>query len=106
MEHILTQCAVPGQQEIWDLAQLTWRKKTGHDFRVSIGDIMSCGTYPTTEYTQESRNTRRRKVEKNDHIRGSPPHLEDKKRESSERQSANDASRDRKPLQILHRPAA
>jgi ribonuclease HI len=43
MEHILTQCAEPGQKEIWDLASEMWRMKTGKDLRPTIGQIMAGG---------------------------------------------------------------
>ncbi|KAF8214141.1 RnaseH-domain-containing protein [Mycena galopus ATCC 62051] len=43
MEHILTECAEPGQNEIWDLASDMWRLKTGKELRPSIGQIMAAG---------------------------------------------------------------
>ncbi|KAJ7857002.1 hypothetical protein B0H13DRAFT_2575073 [Mycena leptocephala] len=44
MEHILTQCAEPGQKEIWDLAsEVCQRMKTGKDLRPTIGQIMAGG---------------------------------------------------------------
>ncbi|KAF8912565.1 hypothetical protein CPB85DRAFT_1220060, partial [Mucidula mucida] len=46
MEHILTQCDVPGQREVWDLVSQMWTRKTGRPLQVNIGDIISCGIQP------------------------------------------------------------
>ncbi|KAJ6568946.1 hypothetical protein B0H19DRAFT_1349734 [Mycena capillaripes] len=43
MEHILTKCDVPGQKEVWELADQLWRLKTGKDLpSPTIGQIMAC----------------------------------------------------------------
>ncbi|KAJ7255891.1 hypothetical protein B0H12DRAFT_1113300 [Mycena haematopus] len=38
MEHILTECAEPGQKEIWDLASDMWRLKTVYRQRAATHD--------------------------------------------------------------------
>jgi hypothetical protein len=43
MQHILTQCDVPGQEIVWDLASELWRMKIGEDLRPALGQIMACG---------------------------------------------------------------
>jgi hypothetical protein len=43
MEHILTQCGMPGQKEVWDLASNMWRLKTGKAMSPTIGQIMAGG---------------------------------------------------------------
>jgi ribonuclease HI len=43
MEHILTQCMEPGQNEVWNLASELWCKKTRKDLRPSVGQIMATG---------------------------------------------------------------
>ncbi|KAJ6581584.1 ribonuclease H-like protein [Mycena capillaripes] len=43
MEHILTKCDVPGQKEIWELADQLWKLKTGEDLASpTIGQVMAC----------------------------------------------------------------
>ncbi|KAJ7023367.1 hypothetical protein C8F04DRAFT_970219, partial [Mycena alexandri] len=43
MEHILTKCDVPGQEEVWELASEMWKIKTGEDLpRPTTGQIMAC----------------------------------------------------------------
>ncbi|SJL00669.1 uncharacterized protein ARMOST_03982 [Armillaria ostoyae] len=46
MDHILTQCDAPGQNEVWNLAQRLWKQKTGLDLVITKGIIMSCGIQP------------------------------------------------------------
>lgn len=46
MDHILTRCEAPGQNEVWDLAQQLWKQKTGTNIRITKGTIMSCGIQP------------------------------------------------------------
>ncbi|KAJ7082084.1 hypothetical protein B0H15DRAFT_952760 [Mycena belliarum] len=42
-EHILTQCEIPGQKEIWELANELWKLKTGDDLSTpTLGQITSC----------------------------------------------------------------
>jgi ribonuclease HI len=43
MQHILTQCEMPGQKEIWDLASEMWQMKTGADLRPTLAQIMAGG---------------------------------------------------------------
>lgn len=44
MEHILTECEIPGQKEIWDLAQTLWSGKHVHWPQIkNIGLITGCG---------------------------------------------------------------
>jgi ribonuclease HI len=43
MEHILTRCFYPGQEEVWELASELWKLKTGRDLRPVISQIMACG---------------------------------------------------------------
>ncbi|KAJ7119979.1 hypothetical protein C8R43DRAFT_900831 [Mycena crocata] len=43
MEHILTRCEVPGQEEIWELANELWKMKTGDNLpKPTMGQIMAC----------------------------------------------------------------
>ncbi|KAJ7037581.1 hypothetical protein C8F04DRAFT_952415, partial [Mycena alexandri] len=45
MEHILTKCDVPGQEEVWELASEMWKLKTGEDLpKPTAGQIMACAT--------------------------------------------------------------
>ncbi|KAJ7631436.1 ribonuclease H-like protein [Mycena polygramma] len=41
MEHILTECAVPGQKEVWDLASEMWQKRAGTAMRPTVAEIMA-----------------------------------------------------------------
>ncbi|KAJ7039671.1 ribonuclease H-like protein [Mycena alexandri] len=43
MNHILTECGVPGQKEVWDIASEMWRLKTGGDLRPTLSQIMAGG---------------------------------------------------------------
>ena len=44
MAHILTECSVPGQKEIWNLASALWRKKHKVWPKIqNIGSITGCG---------------------------------------------------------------
>ncbi|CAK5278421.1 unnamed protein product [Mycena citricolor] len=43
MEHILLRCEAAGQSQIWDLANVIWKKKTGLHLELNIGKIMACG---------------------------------------------------------------
>ncbi|KAJ7033898.1 ribonuclease H-like protein [Mycena alexandri] len=43
MEHILTVCTIPGQEEVWDIASEMWRLKTGKDMRPTVAQIMAGG---------------------------------------------------------------
>ncbi|KAJ7872983.1 hypothetical protein B0H13DRAFT_1633645 [Mycena leptocephala] len=43
MEHILTQCDVPGQEVIWNLVSKLWKTRTGSELKPTIGGIMACG---------------------------------------------------------------
>lgn len=40
MEHILTECSVPGQHELWELTEYLWRKKHPHWHRPTLGLIL------------------------------------------------------------------
>ncbi|KAJ7702212.1 hypothetical protein B0H17DRAFT_923448, partial [Mycena rosella] len=43
MAHILTQCDLPGQEAVWELASEVWKLKTGDDLpKPTTGQIMSC----------------------------------------------------------------
>ncbi|KAJ7042635.1 hypothetical protein C8F04DRAFT_945833, partial [Mycena alexandri] len=45
LEHILTRCDAPGQDEIWELASEMWKLKTGEDLpKPTKGQIMVCAT--------------------------------------------------------------
>lgn len=51
MRHILTECTVAGQAEVWALASQIWEKKSDavgvHEpLEVSLGGILSCGVQP------------------------------------------------------------
>ncbi|KAJ6572831.1 hypothetical protein DFH09DRAFT_916468 [Mycena vulgaris] len=43
MDHILTQCDLPGQELVWNLASELWQLKTSKDLRPTMGEIMACG---------------------------------------------------------------
>lgn len=43
MEHILLECAAPGQSQIWRLAELTWNGKAIRWPRIQLGTILGCG---------------------------------------------------------------
>ena len=43
MKHILTECELPGQEEVWELASEIWHKKTGEDLpKPTTGQVMAC----------------------------------------------------------------
>ncbi|KAJ7020027.1 hypothetical protein C8F04DRAFT_946324, partial [Mycena alexandri] len=45
MEHILTKCDAPGQEQIWEMASELWKLKTGDELpRPTTGQIMACAT--------------------------------------------------------------
>ncbi|KAJ7629587.1 hypothetical protein B0H17DRAFT_1150535 [Mycena rosella] len=37
VDHILTQCNMPGREQIWDLGPKLWQLKTGKDLRPTMG---------------------------------------------------------------------
>ncbi|KIY50081.1 hypothetical protein FISHEDRAFT_40068 [Fistulina hepatica ATCC 64428] len=41
MEHILTDCQIPGQELIWKMVQEVWEKKGGNWSRMTLGKIMA-----------------------------------------------------------------
>ncbi|KAJ7624017.1 hypothetical protein B0H17DRAFT_1288729 [Mycena rosella] len=45
VDHILTQCNMPGREQIWDLGPKLWQLKTGKDLRptMGMGEIGACG---------------------------------------------------------------
>jgi ribonuclease HI len=43
MEHILSQCEIPGQKEVWDLAKELWTKRNPNWPWPGIGTIISAG---------------------------------------------------------------
>ncbi|KAK0463726.1 ribonuclease H-like protein [Desarmillaria tabescens] len=43
MEHILTECAIPGQLIVWSLAEELWRKKNATWPGISLGKVLACG---------------------------------------------------------------
>jgi hypothetical protein len=43
IDHILTKCEHPGQQEVWELARKLWEKKGGTWPYISLGLIMGAG---------------------------------------------------------------
>ncbi|KZT66614.1 hypothetical protein DAEQUDRAFT_674711, partial [Daedalea quercina L-15889] len=48
MEHILSECEAPGQEQVWTLAHKLWSKKGGVWARPSLGAVLSCAqaTFP------------------------------------------------------------
>ncbi|KZT28239.1 hypothetical protein NEOLEDRAFT_1230941 [Neolentinus lepideus HHB14362 ss-1] len=42
MEHILTECSSPGQNEVWNAAESFWQQKYNHWTRPSLGLILGC----------------------------------------------------------------
>jgi hypothetical protein len=53
MEHILTKCDSPGQNEVWNLARRLWEMKGGTWPHVSIGLIMGAGQVNFAAQTEE-----------------------------------------------------
>jgi ribonuclease HI len=53
MEHILTKCESPGQNEVWNLAGRLWEMKGGTWPHVSIGLIMGAGQVNFAAQTEE-----------------------------------------------------
>jgi ribonuclease HI len=43
MEHMLSQCEIPGQKEVWDLAKELWTKRNPNWTWPGIGTIISAG---------------------------------------------------------------
>lgn len=43
MEHILTQCQIIGQEQIWGLAGSLWQNKALEWSKPTFGDILACG---------------------------------------------------------------
>jgi hypothetical protein len=46
MTHILTDCDIPGQKDIWDLAKRTWLKKHNYWPIVFKGPVHKTGKRP------------------------------------------------------------
>jgi len=54
MEHILTECTIPGQREIWELAKTLWSgKHTEWPQIKNVGLIMGCGLAAFKDKTGE-----------------------------------------------------
>lgn len=45
MDHIITNCEARGQEQVWNLANELWKRKTGEEegIRPTIGRIMAIG---------------------------------------------------------------
>ncbi|KAJ7229948.1 hypothetical protein GGX14DRAFT_343586 [Mycena pura] len=43
LAHVLVECTVPGQQEIWAAAEELWKKKAGHWPELPLGSLLGCG---------------------------------------------------------------
>lgn len=46
MNHILSECAAPGQKEIWRLTEALWKQRNQKWPRPSLGAILSCAIAP------------------------------------------------------------
>jgi hypothetical protein len=53
MEHILTQCSAPGQEEIWELARDIWEKRGYEWIKPGLGLIIGCGLVKLPNQTNE-----------------------------------------------------
>ncbi|KIY52219.1 hypothetical protein FISHEDRAFT_12590, partial [Fistulina hepatica ATCC 64428] len=56
MQHILTDCQIPGQEQVWELVQEIWEKKKGKWSNMTIGKIMAAAI--------EKPKTRRQRAQK------------------------------------------
>ncbi|KAK0471380.1 hypothetical protein IW261DRAFT_1553545 [Armillaria novae-zelandiae] len=60
MDHILTTCEAPGQDEVWNLAKGIWKQKTGLDLVITKGIIMACGVQPPEAHRSPKRRASER----------------------------------------------
>jgi hypothetical protein len=61
MEHILTQCSAPGQEEMWELAKEAWEKRGYEWIKPGIGVIIGCGLVRLPDEASENEERRPRR---------------------------------------------
>jgi exonuclease III/ribonuclease HI len=64
MEHILTQCAIPGQEEIWELTKQIWEKRGYEWIKPGLGLIIGCGLVKLPDQTSSDINEQAKKTPK------------------------------------------
>jgi ribonuclease HI len=64
MEHILTQCSAPGQEEMWELAKEAWEKRGYEWIKPGIGLIIGCGLVRLPELASENEERQLRSPQK------------------------------------------